>query len=281
MALPIAESDPEGFETEVFVRGGSMQNQGIELGLSIAAVRTTTVRWDANLTAWGNQNRVESIPSDVPLYLFNGTVTGYMIMPGHSLYALYQPNLSFHDANGDGVIEPNEITLTAGSDHGSSEPTRGAGLQNTVALLGNRLRIGALVDYKGGNKLIDPFLTIQSGTGAARASATRGTPLAEQAETLATELGGNNYGAYYGPAQDASFVRFRELSVTVNATPAIARALRTNSAAISLVARNLWLWTAYRGTDPEINTGSDLSPMVSQTVIPQPRYFVARVTLGY
>jgi hypothetical protein len=87
--------------------------------------------------------------------------------------------------------------------------------------------------------------------------------------------------SYFGPAQDASFVRLRELSLTVTATSRIARALRTTSAAISLLARNLWLWTPYKGTDPEINTNGNTDPITGQTVVPQPRYFVIRVTLGY
>jgi len=101
-------------------------------------------------------------------------------------------------------------------------------------------------------------------------------PLVEQAQAVATREAG-----YFGPAQDASFVRLRELSFTVTATPGIARALRTTSVAISLLARNLWLWTPYRGTDPEINTNGNADPIMSQTVIPQPRYVVIRVTLGY
>jgi hypothetical protein len=86
---------------------------------------------------------------------------------------------------------------------------------------------------------------------------------------------------YFGPVEDASFVRLRELSFTVTAAPSIARVLRTRSVAISLLARNLWLWTPYRGTDPEINADGNTDPVSTETVIPQPRYFVVRVTLGY
>ena len=76
-------------------------------------------------------------------------------------------------------------------------------------------------------------------------------------------------------------MRLRELSITVTGTPNVARALRTRSVALSLLARNLWLWTPYRGTDPETNANGNADPASPYTVVPLPRYFVARVTLGY
>jgi TonB-dependent starch-binding outer membrane protein SusC len=277
MALPFVFEDPEGFDEEEFLNSGSVRNRGIELTLDVVAVRTPASRWDLTVNAWGNQNRVESLgpeaASEAPF--------GYLVSPGHALYAISQSKLTYRDANGDGVIEPNEVRLSAPADQGSSVPTRGAGLQNTISLLRGRFRIGALIDYKGGNGLIDPVFGDQLLFGTSRASADPRTPLAEQAQAIAVENANNIAETYSGPVQDASFVRFRELSFTVNASPGIARVLRTTSAAISLVARNLWLWTPYKGTDPEINTDGNADPVYSYTVIPQPRYFVVRVTLGY
>lgn len=68
--------------------------------------------------------------------------------------------------------------------------------------------------------------------------------------------------------------------MTLAAPSGLARALRTSSASISLLARNLWLWTPYRGTDPEINANANADPVSTMTVVPQPRYFVLRVNLG-
>jgi hypothetical protein len=277
MAIPFSFFlQEEGFPIEEYSNLGSVQNRGIELTLDIGAVRTPVVRWDANINAWGNQNRVESYGGVPP-----NPINGFLIAAGHPLYAISQSTLSYRDINKDGVIELNEITLGPPTDQGSSRPTRGAAVQNTVILFGDRFRIGALIDYTGGNKLIDPVLALQLRAGLTRATADAHAPLAEQAEAIAAEFGNGGSGFYSGPVQDGSFVRFRELSFTVNASQRIARVLRTSSAAVSLVARNLWLWTPYRGTDPEINTDGNVDPVISNTVIPQPRYFVARVTLGY
>ena len=277
MALPFPREDDEGFEVESFLNGTTVENRGIELGVDIVAIQQQAIQWDASVNAWGNQNRVESLGPSAP----NIAPTGFLLAAGHPLFAISAPNLTFRDANGDGVIEPDEITLGPAADQGNSLPTRGVALENTLVLLGGRFRVGALIDYKGGNRLIDPVLYVQNAFGGSRASADSHTPLAEQAEVIAVQFNNGINGPYYGPAQDASFVRFRELSFTANASPGLARVLRTTSAAVSLVARNLWLWTPYKGTDPEINTDGNMNPVYSYTVIPQPRYFVARVTLGY
>ena len=242
MALPFPHFDDEGFEVESFLNGTTVENRSIELSLDVVAVRIPSVRWDASVNAWGNQNRVESLGPSAP----DLVPSGFLLAAGHPLYAIFEPVLTFRDANHDGVIEPNEFTLGSAADQGSSLPTRGVALQNTLVLLGGRFRVGALVDYEGGNKLIDPLHFLQTRGGTSRASSDSQTPLAEQAEALAVQLNNSVSGPYYGAAQDASFVRFRELSVSMNASPGIARVLRTSSAAISLVARNLWLWTPYK-----------------------------------
>ena len=62
-----------------------------------------------------------------------------------------------------------------------------------------------------------------------------------------------------------------------------ARLVRARSLSVVLTARNLKLWTKYRGTDPEsgYNTTSGTeTPNEFQTVGP-PSYFIVRFNLGY
>jgi hypothetical protein len=49
------------------------------------------------------------------------------------------------------------------------------------------------------------------------------------------------------------FVRWRELSLTYNASPSIAQRVGARDMSITLAARNLKLWTGYMGVDPEVN----------------------------
>ncbi len=277
MSFEVPISPSVGFGEEI-LSTGVVRNRGVELSLTAVAIRTPMFSWDASLHVWTNANRVITLYTGATGFNLPGPlpVPLYRVVPGAALYSTWEPNLTYHDQNGDGIIEPGDVTLSSPVDQGNSLPTREATLQNGVGVLGGRLRIGVLADYKGGNRIIDPVLYDELLFGTSRGSIDPHAPLAEQAEAVAV-----SQGSYAGPAQDASFVRLRELSITVNGTPSIARALRTRSVALSLLARNLWLWTPYRGTDPEINTNGNADPVASYTVVPLPRYFMARVTLGY
>lgn len=53
--------------------------------------------------------------------------------------------------------------------------------------------------------------------------------------------------------EDGAFTRLRELSVTYTAPSDLAARLGVKSLAITGSGRNLFLWTKYPGTDPEVN----------------------------
>jgi TonB-dependent SusC/RagA subfamily outer membrane receptor len=277
MSFEVSTNPAVGFGEEI-LSTGIVRNRGAELSVAVVAIRAPALSWDVHVNVWTNASRVITLyPGAAGLTvpsLFVAPI--YRVVPGASLYSIWEPNLTYHDQNGDGIIEPDEVTLSNPVNQGSSLPTRGVTLQNGVGFLGGRLRIGVLADYQGGNRLVDPVLSYQYLFGTSRGSVDPHAPLAEQAQAVAA-----TEPSYAGPAQDASFVRLRELSMTVSGTPSIARALRTRSVALSLLARNLWLWTPYKGTDPEINTNNNADPVLGYTVVPLPRYFIARVTLGY
>jgi hypothetical protein len=84
-----------------------------------------------------------------------------------------------------------------------------------------------------------------------------------------------------GYFEDGEFVRWRELSAQYNFSENIAsRLLRARSANVVFAMRNVKLWTAYTGVDPETDfTGSSGdSPSEFQTLGP-PTYFTFRFNL--
>ena len=50
---------------------------------------------------------------------------------------------------------------------------------------------------------------------------------------------------------DASYVRLREVSLSMSAPESLARALKARTASFTIAARNLKTWTDYTGLDPE------------------------------
>jgi hypothetical protein len=89
--------------------------------------------------------------------------------------------------------------------------------------------------------------------------------------------------------QPASFIRWREFTATVTLPESWAgRYLRGRSASLNFAARNLHLWTNYRGIDPEIDrlagttqtTGANAPGEEFQT-LGIPTYFTFRMNIGF
>jgi hypothetical protein len=84
--------------------------------------------------------------------------------------------------------------------------------------------------------------------------------------------------------QPGAFVRLREASAQYTFAPELAsKLLRARSLNLVVTARNLKLWTKYRGTDPESGfntTQGTETPQEFQTVGP-PSYFIVRLNVGF
>jgi hypothetical protein len=142
-------------------------------------------------------------------------------------------------------------------------------------MLGNRLRIGLLGEYKGGfvshnvNSLFQCAFQVNC-----RALHDPSSSLEDQAKAVA---GPRAFGAY---GEDATFVRLREASIAYDFSPRIARLVRANSATVVLTGRNLLLWTRFGSWDPENVTQSTDATNYNFGQQPQPRLFALRLNLG-
>ena len=90
MTVPFLFDNFDGIQEE-FLNTASMRNQGIDLTLVVAAVRTPVIGWDVSVNAWGNQNRVESLGSGRR----RAGPFGYLVSPGYALYAIPQSTLTY------------------------------------------------------------------------------------------------------------------------------------------------------------------------------------------
>jgi len=255
---------------------GTVSNKGLEASLNARVLDFKSVRYDLQVEAAWNKNRLESLASGVSP--FGGF--GYRNQPGQPLFAAYWPTMTgYADANGNGVIEPNEVQVSSGSVFGGSTiPTRTIGVVNTIGLFNDRLRLSALADYRGG------FTTHEISTGFAcglgpnncREIHDPKAPLLDQARAMAV---GRALGAYW---EKGDFIRVRELAAVYDLPQSVTHLVRSRSATIVLSARNMGLWTKeFTGWDPEnLTQGQDANPynFVQQG---QPRTFLIRFNLGY
>jgi TonB-linked SusC/RagA family outer membrane protein len=261
----------------VFDNVGVVTNKGLEVSLNARVLEFTSFRYDLQVEAAWNKNRLESLAPGVSP--FGGF--GYRNEPGQPLFAAYWPTMTgYSDANNNGVIEPSEVQVSSGSVFGGSTvPTRTIGFNNTVGLFNDHLRLSALVDYRGGFTTHEVSTGFSCGLGPnnCRAIHDPKAPQFDQARAMAV---GRALGAYW---EKGDFVRVREIAAVYDLPQSVTRIVRSRSATIVLSARNVGLWTAndFTGWDPEIlTTGTDATPynFVQQG---QPRTFIIRFNLGY
>jgi hypothetical protein len=163
---------------------------------------------------------------------------------------------------------------------GYSIPRYQIAVTNGLDFFDRHVRLSAMIDYSGGNKLYFNSERIRCSSRLnCRGIIDPTTPLWEQARTVALrEDDSRTLAGYFRPAD---FVKFRELSLTLVAPDSWNRVLRGRNLSVSMAARNLGiLWTRYEGVDPEANSGTGDTPTDFQGVAP-PSYFMLRFNLGF
>ena len=102
----------------------------------------------------------------------------------------------------------------------------------------------------------------------------------EQARFIAARF----YNTPTGYIEDASFVKLRELSLTLSTPNALAlRVPALRGASLTISGRNLKTWTDYTGLDPEINESGGGANFTQGEFNTQPplRYWTARLNLVF
>ena len=275
---------------------GSVKNAGEELGLNTQIINRRSFGFDVTLSGSINDNKLVSL-GDVPPQIN----TTWRAVPGYPLFGFWaQPILGWQDRNGDGILvhsdDPTKNEVFVGDTpifRGYSSPRYLMSVQPGIDLFNHKLRLTSLFDYKGGYKWYNNTERIrcvsrQNCDGLMNAEVVNGklVPRAsfeEQAMVVATRDDPSK--TLDGFFQPASFVRWREFSATYTLPDNfVGRYLRTRSASVNFAARNLHLWTKYRGIDPEIDRlagDSPNAPGEEFQTLGIPTYYTLRINLGF
>jgi TonB-linked SusC/RagA family outer membrane protein len=265
--------------TTRFENLGQVSNWGWEAMIDAQILDLDRFGWNLTMTGSTNNNRLDSL-GGVPPIISSSTQRQ---VQGYPLNGWWSRRLvSYNDANGDGIIAVNEIVV---SDsilyHGYSFPRREAAFTNTFSFLQRRLRLSAMLDYKGGHLVYNNSERIRCASRFNCAGlVSRNASLFEQARTvMVREHSSRSVAGFF---EEGDFLRFRELGLTFTPSETwAARLFRGRSITATLAARNLgMLWTKYTGVDPEaIGTTGD-APSSFQAFGP-PTYYSLRLTFGF
>jgi TonB-linked SusC/RagA family outer membrane protein len=265
---------------------GAVGNTGWEFQTNAQVIDRAAFGWDLTVSYSTNDNKVISLGGTPEQ---KGTTS--WIVEGYPIRGFWEnPILGWEDKNGDGLITywggadsaKNEIFV--GEEDvflGYNQPRYIGSLSTGFDLLNRRLRIQSLFDYRGGHRWYNNTERIRCTRPNCGGRMNPDATLAEKATTTAAlEHPLRTNAGYF---QDGEFVRWREISAQYNLSESMAsRIFRSRGANIVASMRNVKLWTAYRGVDPEVDfTGAEGdTPAEFQTLGP-PTYFTLRFNLTF
>lgn len=265
-------------QTARFENLGEVRNAGWEALVTAQLIQANALSWDVTINAATNDNKIVSLGG---LPSFGGATQQQR--EGYPLNGWWARALTgYSDANGDGLIQLSEITVTDTAVFlGYTLPKHEVSLTNGLDFWQRRLRLSAMFDYRGGHKTYNNTERIRCASrnncsGLINPNAS----LFEKARTvMVRESASRSVSGFF---EDGDFIRFRELSLSFNAPEGWGgRFLGSRRLTATLSARNLGIiWTEYTGVDPEAFATTGDAPSEFQA-FPPPTYYALRLSFGY
>ena len=197
---------------------------------------------------------------------------------GNTRSAIQPGDAKYRDLNGDKVINDYDRTVI-----GRGFPVHVGGFSNNFKYRGFDLNIffqwsygndlvnANRLNFENGNKTyLNQFQSFQA----------RWTP--ENTNTTMPRAGGQ-YGYVYSTrvVENGSYLRFKTAALGYTLSSKILRNIKIKSCRIYVAAQNLYTWTKYTGSDPEVSIGySALTPGFDYSAYPRARTMTVGLNVG-
>jgi TonB-linked SusC/RagA family outer membrane protein len=278
-----------------FFNLGKVRNTGWEASLRLDAVRMERLDASMGINLTTNKNRLIAIgDTTIPPI----TIGLQRHAEGYPLGGYWAPRYEYADANGDGLLQFDEVALTETQDNeddglsfiGQPFPELELSFTGDVSFL-NMFRLSGLLEFKGGHHQFNWGGRTRCSDALGAYCEERQVPGSASLEEQARIIARRNpaVASSAGWIEKADFWKLRELTLTFTAPAALLdRIGAARSLNVSLAARNLKTWTDYTGLDPESNIPTSVSTAddpgrfytVDLFTMPLPRTFVLRVDVG-
>jgi hypothetical protein len=245
IAAPLPPS--QGQALSIFRNLGSVQNQGVEGLLNATILTKDPVQWTLGVNVSSNHNKILNLGQGITPILF-GADNAQRHQNTYPAGAYFQQPYTFKDANGDGLIDPSEVTLGDTAVFlGTPFPTLQSTFTTQLTLF-KYFRLNGQLDYEGGQKLLNFTEDFRCKFNICAAAQNPHASLAAQAANIAQREGSDA-----GFIEPATFWKLREVSFTLLAPESIAHRAGAQNLSLTVAGRNLATWTKYKGFDPELN----------------------------
>ena len=285
-----------GLTANVFANLGKIRNWGAEFGLNALALDMARVKLNLRGSLTLLRNEIIELGTD-----FAGRPIADIIInrgaqrhrEGYSAGSFWQRPVTYNDANRDGLLSRAEVTLgDTAVFMGHALPRYTHAISGDLTLF-DVVTVSTLFEGRGGHKTLnfsEAFRCNNALTVAYSGCDATGNPgatLEQQAAFIsnlfggaAPSLGGTSADRYI---EDASFVKWREVAITIRAPSSLASSLRfLRGASVTFAGRNLATWTDYPGLDPEIVEAASTEFNQSEfNTQPPVRYYTMRLNFAF
>jgi TonB-linked SusC/RagA family outer membrane protein len=264
---------------------GEMENKGIELSVSSVNL-DGPLRWTTTLNLSRNENKVLFLADSIPLYRGysgEGVDATNIIKEGEPLGTFWGLNYlgvnpatgdaMYEDLNGDGLITNTDAMVI-----GNAQPKLIGGITNVLSYKG--FDFSFFFNFSLGNKVLNFSKATLVNMGAdiqnnqsvdalrrwKKPGDVTDIPKYELNSTL-NNLHSNRL------LEDASYLRLKNVSLGYNLPNSIINKINFRQIRIYASATNLWTYTKYTGSDPEVSTldGSTAAQGIDFFTLPQVR----------
>jgi TonB-linked SusC/RagA family outer membrane protein len=257
--LPLSSSS--GFSS-ILTNAGEMSNKGGELNISSINL-DGAFKWTTNFNISRNINKIEKLPTPVvAAYAAERMVQGlsmYTFFVYKQLYVNPQTgNSVYEDVDHNGVINANDIEPA-----GNALPKFTGGLTNNFRYQGFDLSV--FFNFVYGNKVYNNNNFFLEGGGTRDANRAidvyqlnRWQKPGDVTDMPRLTAYGQNYtiSPTSRNIEDGSFLRLSNVNLGYTIPKSITGKAKISSVRVYVNGSNLWLWTKYKGPDPEINVSS-------------------------
>ena len=294
--LQIDVDRTSGYRSTV-INAGEIKNRGVEVMLTGTPVELDNgLRWDINLNWSRNRGKVVDLTEGIPSYRIAGNRGAEILaVPGQRMGDIY--GSVFQRYNGQIVYSDTGFPLRTSDLEkvGNYNPDWMAGITNTISYKG--FSLGVLLDIRQGGVIVSQTTWIGRNAGqlAGTVVGRENGLVGEGVIATSTDESGNitavrpndvvvaardwNYQYFSresnveAAAWDASFTKLREVKLGYTFPNTLFGATPFRDVRLSVVGRNVALWTQNPHIDPENMSmdGGTLVPGVENMAYPTPR----------
>ncbi len=292
---------------------GEITNKGIELLLTVVPVKTANFEWKVAWNFSNNKNKLVKLTEGLDQIVLGGTSSlAFVARPGQPI-GLFEGNAPEYDPQGRIVVN-NQGLPTPATDkviYGNAEYKYITGVNTSFSYKG--LTLSATLDIRQGGLMYSRNAEILSFTGNIPQTTYNDRQpfiipnsvikiddgagnITYVENTIPIAGSSNNLNLYYDQTYgggrferafmfDKSFIKLRDLILSYSIPKKLTSRIRVTKADISLIGRNLLLWTPSDNTfvDPEVTTfGNDLAADFGEYgATPATRSFTASLRITF